>query len=370
MFNVNLGAAWDKYVNGNKAADVLPGYDVIGANNTNNGTGGWMPWINKEPTPAAPAKTTNPNLDPKNSVVQDPGTNVPAGSGAGAAAAGPARDLAAEGFYQSGIDQTNNLIGSLGTREQAAIQALIQSFQQGRERQDVALADNTADFTNTTDRLTRENANKKSQIDTRTGNNITALQRFLASKGAGSSSAATSAVPLAAAQEGTAQRSEASQTFTDNMDTTTTNFNRYKREADQAKLDAEADFENAKKDTSGQFAEQGISARQKLQELQTNLASARGGDAGAIAAARSITSQINELQNKIASLAARSQSRVIKADDPAYKPAETKAFADTTTDIAQKTPGAAGDPNFDSTAAYYADTKKLSDEDLLKQLYA
>lgn len=294
---------------------------------------------------------------------------IPSGGGAGAGAggaAGPVRDLAAEGFYQSGIDQTQNLINTLPGREQTALQALIESFMRGRERQDVSLRDNESDYIKTSDKLVRENANRKSQIDNNVRGNITALQRLLGSRGAGSSSASQLVVPQAAAAEGTSQRAEATQTFVDNKDATDTNWKRYKREWDQAKLDSEADLENNKRDVQGQFAEQGIAARQKLQELQTNLASARGGDRAAINAATALTSQINDLQNKIASLAARTQSRVIRADDPAYKAAETKAMSDATTSTAQN---AEQDPNYDATAAYYGDTKELSDEELLKQLY-
>lgn len=307
------------------------------------------------------------SYNPQNTTQTDAPVDEGVFDGAGAgAAAGPARDLAAEGFYQSGIDQTRGLIDSLSAREQTAMEALLDSFKRGRERQDVSYRDNEADYTKTSDRLVRENAQKKSQIDNSVRSNTTALQRLLGSRGAGSSSASQLVVPHAVAQDGTSQRAQATQTYVDNKDTADTNWNRYRREAEQARLDSEADLENGKRDTQAQFAERGIEARQKLQELETNLASARGGDKAAISRASSLTSEINALQQKIAAAAARTQSRVVRADDPAFKSTEVKAMEDNGASLAQNPQQ---DPNYDATSAYYGDAKALSDEELLKQLY-
>lgn len=133
------------------------------------------------------------------------------------AVARPARDPAAEAMYQSGIDQTNNLLGQIGSRRDTALQGLLGSYNTSKQRAQNAFKDYESDYTTSTDRMTRQNAQKKSQIDSTVRNNITALQRLLASRGAGSSSAAQFAVPSAVAQKGTSDRYDAQQTFNDNM---------------------------------------------------------------------------------------------------------------------------------------------------------
>lgn len=288
----------------------------------------------------------------------------PAGYGGGASS-GPQRDLAAEGFYESGISQTQKLIDTLGAREKNAIGSLTDSFNRGNERRKVSYNDNESDYTKNSDRVVRENARRKSQIDNDVRNNTTAVQRLLASRGAGSSSSRSITAPTAVAAQGTAQRADATQTFDDNKDTLDTNWSRYRREYDQASEDAKADFENQQKDVQSGFAEQGISARQKLQELLTNLASARNGDAGAINRARSVTDEINSLQSKLADYAKRSQARVVASNDPKYAVGETQAMSNEGIDASQR----AQDPTYDETQSYYGDVKALSDDELLKQLY-
>lgn len=138
--------------------------------------------------------------------------------GSTGAVAKPARDPAAEAMYQSGIDQTNNLLGQIGSRRDTALQGLLGSYNTSNQRAQNAYKDYESDYTTNVDRMTRQNAQKKSQIDSTVRNNITALQRLLASRGAGSSSAAQFAVPSAVAQKGTSDRYDAQQTFNDNMD--------------------------------------------------------------------------------------------------------------------------------------------------------
>ncbi|HJP81453.1 MAG TPA: hypothetical protein VJ841_03615 [Candidatus Saccharimonadales bacterium] len=315
----------------------------------------------------ANAKATQDAIDKRKAQAAQNQENPNGTSSAGSSGySAPQRDLAAEAFYQSGIDQTNNLIGGLGGRENTALQSLMQSYNNTRAKQDVARADNESDYNKQSDRLIRENAQRKSQIDNNVRGNITALQRLLGARGAGSSSASQLVVPQAAAAQGTAQRADATQTFVDNKDATDTNWNRYKREWDQARLDTDADYENNQKDIRSQFAQEGINARQKLQELLTNLSAAKGGDNNAINSAKSVTNTINDLQNKIAELSQRSQSRVISANDPTYQAAATKAMSNETTSTAQNS---TQDPNYDATASYYGDVKDLSDEELLKHLY-
>lgn len=300
------------------------------------------------------------------------GSSAPSGGSSSAGYSAPARDLAAEGFYQAGIDQTQSLINTLGPREQAAVQALIDSFVQQQQRAQVAYGDNESDYNKSTDRLIRENAQKKETIDRSVRTNTNALQRLLGSRGAGSSSASQLVVPYAVASEGTAQRADASQQYSDNKDTLDTNWDRYKREWQQSQADAEADKTNKQRDIQAQFAQTGIDARQKMQELQANLAAARGGDATAINKAKSLSGEINALQQKIADLATRASSQTVTSKDVGPVDTTTKAITTDSTSTAQRS----NDPTYDETQSYYGDVQaakdpsQLSDEELLKQLLA
>lgn len=288
------------------------------------------------------------------------GTPVSGGSG------GVTRDAAAERFYEAGISNIDQLIGSLGGREQSALGSLMESYLQSKNRQNVAFGDNESDYTKNIDNITRDDARKKSMIDTNVRNDMSSLRRVLGARGAGNSSAYDEVVPGAVAAKGSSDRSDAAQITAENMDTTNTNWDRYKREFEQNRLDAETDLENNQKDIKTQFAQQGIDARQKKLELETNLASARGGNVGAQGGAASVASQINELQNRINDLAARSAGRTVAAKDTTMATTENKAFGEgANTATSQFTPNG---EDTSSTNVYNADDQKKSDEDLLKEL--
>lgn len=299
-------------------------------------------------TPADPAAAAQPDYA--------------GGSGGG----GTDRDVAAEGFYEQGINQTQDLINNLSPREQSALNSILRSYEVTRGRQDVAFGDNQADYTKNVDKTLRNDARKKTQIDTDVRNDMSSFQRLLGSRGAGSSSAARELVPTAVAMKGSSERADASQVTADNKDALDTNFNRYKREWEQTKADADTQYENGRKDISSQFAQQGIDARQKLIELQTNLASARGGDRNAIARAGSISSEIASLQQRISELADRASGRVVQTKDVAMEQAQNKDFnPDANTSTTQAEAGV----DDESSVYYDPSIQKKSDEDLLKELY-
>jgi hypothetical protein len=292
-------------------------------------------------------------------------TYASGGGGGYGGSAAPQRDLAAESMYQSGIDQTNNLLGQVGTRRDTALGNLLNSYNTSKQRSQNAFNDNQSDYNTNVDRLGRENERKKTAIDTGVRNNMNSLQQLLASRGAGSSSDYQFKVPTVVAQKGTSERADAQQTYNDNLDATNTNWSRYRREWDQARADAEAEYNNKANATRSQFAEQEAGLRQKLQELNVNLANARGGDKNAINSANAQNAVIAQLQAQITQLANQVQGQTVNYNDPKYTAAQAKAYNDPTN---AATAQAQNDPAYDQTQYYYGDVKNEQDK-LLKSLY-
>ncbi len=323
--------------------DVIPGLD-----------------INKHPSTTS---TSRPPVQPGNDEL-DTSQQI-ADGGYGGTGGSSAASAVAKSFYDAGISNIDALIASLPSREASALSALMNSYLQTKGRQDVEYGDNQADFNKNIDKVTRDDARKKTQIDTNVRNDTSNLMRLLGSRGAGSSSASKEVVPRQVAQKGASERSDASQVTADNMDELNTNFNRYDREWKQRRADTDTDYQNNQRDISSQFAQQGIDARQKRMELDSNRAAASGGDAGAIARASSSAGEINTLQQKINDLAARAAGRTITNQDLAMQSSQQKAFNDPTNTSTAQNGGVA-----DDSSAYYDPTiQKKTDDDLLKELF-
>jgi hypothetical protein len=136
-------------------------------------------------------------------------------------------DLGTLAAYQQQIDQYNQTIGALPTQLQGSDNQIQSAYQtafntlQGQKNQATSTY-GTATTGNQQGYVTNKNS-----IGTNAGQSLNGLERLLGSRGAGGSSAALFSAPQAVAQQATAQRAGAGQTYGQNQSGLDTSYNNY-----------------------------------------------------------------------------------------------------------------------------------------------
>lgn len=333
-----------KTVNRGGADDLFTGGKLLDTGVSGHRSGSFAANRIDDPNPQRPAANDG----------QAPGSAYSSGGGSSA----PAVDAATVAAINNQIGRTQNLLGGMDGRQNTALSNLLGQFNNQNARLQTQRDDSQSDFNRNTKRVTSDNIRKKAQIGDNVRQNVSSLQRLLGAKGAGSSSAANIMAPYAAARAGTSEREEAGQVYSDNMDSLNTEWNRFDRDWRQKRGDLKDQYEGSRRDTESGFAQQKQNLYSKLEELNAELAKARGGQAtGAIGM---YGSAIDQLQAQIDALAGRSLSPVAQAKS--FQAGQMAAQDGTLRGVQ-----ASDDPTYDETRYYYP---VREEEEELRNLYA
>lgn len=314
--------------------------------------------------PVAPGGSKNPVIEVSNPNANtgQSGTSTSGSSyGYGGGYSAPQIDQAAINALTAQKDMTQGAYNRLDQSKQTAFANLLNQYNAQNAKADNAFQRNKSDYETGKARTTSQFASEKERIADNVRQNVSSLQRLLASRGAGSSSASQIMAPYAAARAGTSERAEAGNVFSDNMFEANKAWNRYKEDDKQARKDFAADYENRRR-----AAESGIEGKraellQQLNQIDAEIARARGG--GQVDyASRNV--QINQLLDRIAQLEAQVTGQVIPTKDVQYNAAQMQ-------DMTQDTRGVeanAQDPTYDETNAFYP-VREDEEDKFLQSLY-
>ena len=312
---------------------------------------GWRPTNNV-------ARPSSEGTDPNS-----PGGNdTPSGTGYGGSGyAAPRIDQTAIDALMAQKNMTQGAYNRLDGSKQTAFNNLLNQFDAQNAKADNNYNRSKADHETGVARTTSQFAGEKERIADNVRQNVSSLQRLLASRGAGSSSASQIMAPYAAARAGTSERAEAGNTFSENMFEANKAWNRFDEDHKQAKKDLAADYENRRR-----AAESGIEGKraellQQLDQIDAEIARARGGGKVDYNARNA---QINQLLDRIAQLEAQVTGQVLPTKDVAYNAAQMQ-------DMTQDTRGvqASQDPTYDETYAFYP-VREDEEDKFLQSLYA
>lgn len=245
-------------------------------------------------------------------------SNPLGGGGSGSGGTSSSVDPQALAMYDQGIGQTNSALERLLAQQNVGQQNIEGDYNTGLKGLNTTRARTETDYNENKINTTKENIAANSNIDFNTGRQANSLQRLLGSRGAGSSSAARVAAPYAAALQGSQQRDQVKDAFTQNMTGLDKSWNLF----DEDWRNSLDDLGRQKKQNESALESDILSRRssllQTLAELQSQRQLAAGGNAAAsVAAAQPYLNQINGLQDQIVGLGARYQGKV-NAKAPVY----------------------------------------------------
>ena len=289
------------------------------------------------------------------------GTDNGGGTGYGGGYSTPRIDQTAIDALMAQKNMTQGAYDRLDGSKQTAFTNLLNQYNAQNAKADNNYNRSKSDHETGVARTTSQFAGEKERIADNVRQNVSSLQRLLASRGAGSSSASQIMAPYAAARAGTSERAEAGNTFSENMFEANKAWNRFDEDHKQAKKDFAADYENRRR-----AAESGIEGKraellQQLNQIDAEIARARGG--GSVDYA-SRNSQINQLLDRIAQLEAQVTGQVLPTKDVAYNAADMK---DMTVDT-RGVEGGSQDPTYDETGAFYP-VREDEEDKFLQSLY-
>lgn len=279
---VNFGAIWDKFVNGNAAADILPDWNVF--------------HNNPQPTPT-PQDPRNDNTYPSAPQAQSYG-----GGGGGYSTRqqyNPA-DLAYLDDQEARLRRQQQ---SAGTALTNGLTQLMDSYNQERDSANKNQSRALQDVATKREDTTRAKSSALNRVDTNARTLADSLRRRIGMAGGSSSSAYQVTAPGAVARQASEQRGGVQENYG-------TNF----RNLDTAENRMKVDFEDLLKDLEGQRRTResdfraGILDRQNqidssLAEVARQRALARGGGYDQVRSAMApLSAQIDSRQGEIDSL--------------------------------------------------------------------
>lgn len=204
---INFGAIWDKFVNGNPAADIFPDYNVFHNN----------------PAPAAQATTGTTRNDPTPASGPYTGGGVSYASGN----AGPAYDPNTLAQFDSAISTANNALGRLPGQLDIARGNI--NSQYGTNKNELDSTKNQAQhsYTTSTQQNQQNYRTDKNAIADKSSLGLQGLLRMLGAYGAGGSSDARFVAPQAVATQASQERAGAGQNYAENQSGLDTNWNNF-----------------------------------------------------------------------------------------------------------------------------------------------
>jgi hypothetical protein len=216
-------------------------------------------------------------------------------------------------LYDQAIGLAQNQEGRLDVQQNNALGQLLGQYNTGLSGLNTDKARTETDYNTNKTQSTRDNITANSNIDFSTGRQANALQRLLGSRGAGSSSAARIAAPYAAGLQGSQQRSQVKDAYSQNMGALDTSFNRYNEDWNTSKMGLDNQFADNQNQVKSGIAEKRSGLLQTLANLQAQRASALGGNPAA--SAQPYIDQITALSPQIDALGT---PRSISVQNPTY----------------------------------------------------
>lgn len=252
-------------------ADLIPGVDPF-TKRTVSGT--------SKSTPTSTARTED-TFNPTNGNVGSDG-----GAAARAAAANRAYALAQLGLVD---DQ----LGRLGTQESVGRSNIASAYDSAFNGLTNSQSQANRDYNTARDTTIQDNVTAKGNIDTGVRNSLTSVQRLLAARGAGSSSAATVKAPYAAAVQGNSQRQQVQTAFGRNIGALDTAHDDSEREFKSAFEELLAERTNKERALEAGIANTRASLLGQKMQLQAN--NGQAVDPGIINEIRSLGGRIDQL---------------------------------------------------------------------------
>ena len=237
------------------------------------------------------------------------------GTGGGGATGNPA-DLA---MFDQALQQYQDSLGQLGDQRSIGLENIQNAYQQQLNRllQGRATAQGRRDDTML--QTEQDNVRTRSNIDASVGRNVNSLQRLLGARGAGTSSAAQMAAPLAAANIGTQQQGDVADAYARNMAGINQSWGDYEDEWNNSRTDLGQQRYQQRNQVNQGIAQQRQSLLQNIGQVQAQRAAAQGMNAQqALAAGQGYLDQARGLSGQITQLG-RQFGQNIRAQDPSYQ---------------------------------------------------
>jgi hypothetical protein len=242
---------------------------------------------------------------PLSAFIANPGNPQPtasaSSSGGGGGGGGGGGDYTGETQYWADqIGQLQSQLGRIPTQRQIGQQNIINSYNAAYSQLAQQQAQANRDIAQNKQNTINDNISAKNNIDDSVHQNLTGLQRLLASRGAGGGSAYSVLAPYAAATQGNQQRQQVQGTYAKNL-----------QSIDLAQGDTDTKFSNAFGDLTSQrqnkenalnaqLAQTEAGIQQQLAQAAVSRTQAAGGNYGAARAAEApYLARINQLLGAI-----------------------------------------------------------------------
>ncbi len=181
--------------------------------------------------------------------------------------------------YQQQIDQYNQALQGLPTQLQGSQNQIQGAYQTALNQLLGQKNQATAGYQTGTTGNQQSYVTNKNTIGANAGQSLNGLERLLGSRGAGGSSAALFSAPQAVAQQATAQRAGAGQTYGQNQQGLDTSYNNYLTQNSNDLNSIGSQRDQNLNSANAQSAQQSAQLNQQLATLQAQLAAAQGGNA-------------------------------------------------------------------------------------------
>jgi hypothetical protein len=184
------------------------------------------------------------------------------------------------------IRQANDILGRLGGQRETGLANIGSIYGNYRTNLQTQFGRNQADYNQNRTSTIRDNEIAKNNIDRKVASRANSLSRYLGSRGAGDSQAASVLAPYAAAKTGTQLRAGVNRQFGANLSNLDQSFGRYKTDYDNSILSLGDQETKARNDLEADILRQEYSARDNLSRGNTALDFARRGNSAGARAIR------------------------------------------------------------------------------------
>jgi hypothetical protein len=200
---VNFGAIWDKFVNGNQAADILPFYNGQPTNNTT--------------VPTKKANTSSP-MNPAAPTTTYTASSTPAA---------PAYDQNVVSQYDTAVNSAQSALNRLPTQLGIATGNVNRQYTVNQNELNSTKNQANNSYTQSGQQNQQSFRTDKNAIADKSSQGLQGLLRMLGAYGAGGSSDARYVAPQAVATQASQERAGAGQTYAQNQSGLDTNWNNF-----------------------------------------------------------------------------------------------------------------------------------------------
>lgn len=298
---------------GGHVLNAAPGYSTLGANITNpnvNYKGAINPptasnnyHVASTPAATAPA-ASSPAPDVGSGVYNNPGSGID-----------PTTGLS----YDDLASQANSQLGNLGQQQQVGNQNILDAYNTSFNALQGAKATTDRDYNTSKDQTLQDYVGARGNNQAQVGQQANSLQRLLGAHGYQGS--ANDAAAYLAARQGSIANNALQGDYGRNQQALDTNYGDYNTKY-QGSL---ADLAHQKQDQQNSLQAQVDTNKQSLLQQLAQIATAKGGNAGAY------NPQINQLGQQITALGQQYANPVIQATPPTYTAPTLESYAAPTT---------------------------------------